>query len=332
MVVRTLGVTIMVVTGLLLLLPSISSAQSLDNTDPFSLTLSPQYPIPYGQSVLTPISNMVDLTNAIMTVSVNDKQIYRGNAQPLAIPLGAGGTLTLVKVAVVANGKTFSQTLSIRPQDVVVVAEPVSSAPALYAGKPLTPVDGNVRIVAVTNMKNAKGAYLDPLVLSYEWKVDSTRIASASGIGKSSIIVAAPLQYRERTVSVTVRSQDETVGGGASLSLTPQEPVVRLYENDPLLGIRFDHALSGSLSITGAEKSLYAAPYSFSTVNGTPMLRWFLNGTASQVGNSITLRPTGTGQGNASLSLVASLGDTSTATTNLSLSFGGVAKSGFFGL
>ncbi len=35
-----------------------------------------------------------------MTAFVNTKQIYKGNAQPLAIPLGAAGVLTTIKVVV----------------------------------------------------------------------------------------------------------------------------------------------------------------------------------------------------------------------------------------
>ena len=163
--------------------------------------------------------------------------------------------------------------------------------------------------------------------------VDDTKIVNASGIGKDTIVVASPMQYRERTVSVTVRSQDESVGSGASLSLAPQEPIIRIYKNDPLLGILYDHTISNSHTISGTETSFYGAPYSFPTTGGAPKLQWFLNGAMAQTGNSITLRPTGSGQGNASLSLVALAGDSTTATTNLSLSFGvATGGGGFFGL
>ena len=316
----------------MLLVPIIVSAQALDGTNPFSIAVSPQYPSPRGQAVITPTSGSVDLTNAVMTVLVNDKQIYQGNAQPLAISLGAAGALTAVKVTMTSNGKKYTQALSIRPQDVVLVAEPVSSAPVLYAGKPLVPLEGSVRVVAVANMRSVGGKSIAPSALAYQWRVDDTIISGSSGIGKDAIVVASPLQYRERSVSVTVRSQDESVGSGASLSLAAQEPTLRVYRNDSLLGILYDHALSGSYAIAGTESSLFAAPYSFPIINGAPTLQWFLNGAAAQTGSSITLRPTGSGKGSASLSLVASAGYSSTATLNLSLSFGAAASGNFFGL
>ncbi|MEK7086196.1 MAG: hypothetical protein AAB951_00235, partial [Patescibacteria group bacterium] len=101
---------------------------------------------------------------------------------------------------------------------------------------------------------------------------------------------------------------------------------------DPLLGIRFDHALSSTHAISGTEAALYAAPFSLSILGGAPRLQWFLNGTSAQTGSSITLRPAGSGQGNASLSLTASAGASAMATASLSLSFGAAQSSNFFGL
>jgi len=263
-----------------------------------------------------------------MTVSVNKKEVYQGNAKPVTITVGATGTLTTVVVTMTSNSKKYIKTLSIRPQDVVIVAEPLSTAPALYEGKPLIPLEGSVRVVAIANVKNTAGKAIDQSKLSYVWTVDNTTMLSASGIGKDTIVVASPLQYRERGVSVKVMSQDGSVASGAALSLSPHEPTVRMYESDPLLGVLFDKAIYGTHNIVGGERSMYGVPYSFSTTKGSPTLQWFLNGTAAQTGPSITLRPTGSGAGNASLSLVASAGGLTTASANLSLSFGSTPKGG----
>lgn len=315
---------------LALLLPLAASAQ-LGSTDSFTLSLSPQYPAPFSQATLSAQSGVVDLTNSTMTVTVNGKKVYQGSAQPTPITLGKAGSTTKVDVTVASDGKNYTQTLTVRPQDVALIVEPISSVPPLYPGKPLVPLEGSVRVVAVANLRNASGVALDPAALSYAWTVDDTQIANSSGIGKSAVIVASPLQYRARTVGVAITSQDGSLVGGDSLSLVPQQPSVRIYENDPLLGIRFDRALMNSYAVTGAESTLYAAPFSVPNKNGVPFLQWFLNGSAAQTGSSITLRPTGAGEGTASLSLVASSGGNTTATTNLSLSFG-ATSSNLFGL
>lgn len=322
--------------AMVLLLPGVVSAQSLDgslgNTDPFTISVSPQYPSPGGQATLSLLSSTLDLTNATMTVLVGGKQLYQGSVQPIAIPLGNTGSIASVEVKVASAGNQYAQSLVLQPEDVSLVAEPISSAPALYPGKPLVPIEGNVRVVAVASFKDAGGKTLDPATLSYAWTVDGTQIAASSGIGKEAVIVASPLQYRARSVSVAVQSQEGSLVGGASLSLSAEAPSVRIYANDPLLGILYDHALSDTYAITGTEADLYAAPFSLPLTNGAPLLSWFLNGAPAQTGNSITLRPSGSGQGNASLSLTASAGTMAEATADLSLSFGAAQSTNFFGL
>ncbi len=263
---------------------------------------------------------------------VAGKNIYKGNIQPMTVTLGKAGAVTQVEVSITSGGTQYSQSIAIQPQDVALVAEPISSAPPLYPGKPSVPLEGNVRVVAIANMRNASGKALDPHTLSYTWIVDKAQITNASGIGKEAIMVASPLQYRSREVSVSVMSQDGSLVGGSTLSLSALDPSVRIYENDPLLGVRFDHALFGSYSIKSAEATLFAAPFSFGTSRGSPTLEWFLNGVHAQTGGIITLRPSGNGQGSASLSLVASSGDYMRASTNLSLSFGTTKGFNLFGL
>lgn len=319
------------------LLPFIASAQFMGGADqlgqtPFTLTVTPQYPTPYGKATLSFVSSVLDLANATMTVSVAGKKIYQGNVQTTSVSLGKAGVPVKVAVTIASNGVKYTQSATIQPQDVALIAEPVSSAPPLYAGKPETPLEGNVRVVAMANLVTGAGKKLDPASLSYSWTVDDTQIAKASGIGRQALLVAVPLQYRTRTVSVVVMSPDGTLVGSDSLTLSSENPTVRLYEDDPLLGIRFDHALGDTYTIGGSETTLYAAPFSFSTSNGTPSLSWTLNGSPAQTGAMITLRPAGSGQGNASLSLTASSGETSSATADLSLIFGSKSSSNFFGL
>lgn len=320
-----------------LLLPIAVSAQSLGGLgdisgDAFTLSVSPQYPSPYSQATVSLLSGPIDLTNAILTVSVGGKQTYKGAVRPFSVPLGRAGSIANVKVTILSGGASYSQTISIQPEDVVLIAEPISSAPPLYLGKPLVPLEGDVRVVAMASLKDAGGKSASPTTYSYAWTVDGTQIANSSGIGKSAIIVASPLQYRSRDVSVTVTSSSGSLVGGASLSLSAMEPSIRIYENDPLLGIRYDRALSGTYSIDKAESTLYAVPFSLPTTAGAPFIQWFLNGDSAQTGNSITLRPTGSGKGNASLSLVASAGDSTTANAVLSLIFGATSGTNLFGL
>lgn len=321
--------------AIIFLLPLAASAQALGgvgSTDPFTISVAPQYPQPFHPITLSFLSSSLDLANTTLTLTVGGKQIYQGSVHPVTVMLGKAGSVTTLKATIAAALTTYSKSLTLQPEDVALIAEPISSAPVLYPGKPLVPLTGSTRVVAVATFADASGQALDPAQLSYTWTVDGATIADSSGIGKSAIIVASPLQYRDRSVTVTVQNQTGALVGGDSLSLAPVTPTIRVYENDPLLGVRFDHALLGSYSISGTESSLYAAPFSLPLIQGNPVVQWFLNSAAAQTGNTITLRPSGTGQGNASLSLTASGGTAPLATANLSLSFGAKPNSNFFGL
>lgn len=313
------------------LAPVIATAQSVGSTDPITLSVSPDYPAPYGQITITPSSGLLTLSSASFVLSVNGKEIYRGNAKPVAISLGAGGTATTIRGTLIDSSGSYSTSVLVRPQDVALVIEPVSSAPALYLGKPLVPLEGTARIVAVANMRTASGVALDPNTLFYAWTVDNAQIGSVSGAGKTSIVVNTPLQYRQSTVSVSVSNADGTLVGGDSVTLSGNAPSVRIYENDSLLGIRFDHALSGSYSLNAAEEMLFGVPYSFPLANGAPTLAWFLNSVSAQGGSGITLRPTGTGKGSASVSLTATSKEGTTASTNIQFGFGS-GSTNIFGL
>ena len=319
----------------LLFIPFVASAQSLGEigtSDPFSISVTPQYPAPYSDVRITPMSGALDLTGATIIASVSGKEIYRGNARFFTVTLGRAGSPTTIKVTATSGGLNYIGTVTVMPQDVALVVEPISYAPPLYAGKPLIPLEGKVRMVAVASLRTPSGAAIDPIKNSYLWTIDGVRMATLSGVGKMTALVDAPLQYRTRSVDVVVTSADLSLVGGATVTLSGYEPSIRIYENDPLLGIRFDRAVAGSYTLTGAEASLYAVPFSFPISNDNPLIEWFLNGALAQTGNSITFRPTGSGQGSASLSLVASSNDATKVFTQLSLSFG--ANSGFnlFGL
>lgn len=328
--------SLLIIFAFILLSPLTAMAQSLDSLtgsgEPFSVSINPRYPTPYSQATISLLSSTLDLTNATLNVSMGSKRVYQGNVKPVAIPLGRAGSVASVSVTVTIDGTPYSQSFVIQPQDVALVIEPKASAPILYRGKPLIPLEGSTRVVSMANMRDAGGKIIPSSSLAYTWTVDGTQIASASGIGKEALIVASPLQYRDRSVSVVVRSQNGLLVGGASISFSPADPMVRVYKNDPLLGILFDHALSGTYTIADTEATIYGVPYSFPLLSGTPRIQWFLNGNLAQTGDSITLRPSGNGEGNASLSVSASAGTSASAVTELLLSFGAKKSFNFFGL
>src|SRR3989344_2228793 len=173
---------------------------------------------------------LLDLANSTMSISVNGKNIYTGAAKAVQISLGGPGQTTTVGASVTSLGRTYTRTLALKPGDVSLVVEPLATAPALYLGKPLGSLGGSARLVAVADFRTTPASRIDPATLSYAWSVDGTSLIGASGVGRSSVILPSPLAYRSRSVSVVVQSRDGSLVGGDSITLTSQNPVVRVME------------------------------------------------------------------------------------------------------
>ena len=247
------------VASLALALPPFASADILGGVQqPFTLSISPADPTPYGVVTILPVSGQIDVTNGTMTISAGGAQVASGNASSVSVRLGAPGVPVPVVARLVTARGAYSVRVTLTPQDVVLVAEPLSSAPPLYPGKPLVPLGGNVRMVAVAEMRTATGKQLEPDTLAYMWSVDGAEQQAASGIGEKAMLVDSPLQYRSRSVEVVVTSPDGTLVGSASIDLTATDPSVRIYERDPLLGIRFERALTTSYAMFAKKSNIYS--------------------------------------------------------------------------
>lgn len=302
----------------------------ISSTDPLTLDLNPQYPSPYQIVTITPESSQIDLSASTLTFKVNGKIVQQGSgAQAASVAVGGPGSVTTVTVIAVNNGNTYTQSLTLRPADVALVVEPNSTTHPFYEGGSLIGGEGNVRIIAMPDLRTSSGVQISPANLVYTWKNGDQILQSNSGIGKSVLTASAPVRYRDTVVTVTVSSQDSSVVGQAAVRIAPGDPVIRIYENDPLLGPRYETALSNTTTLADSEATYRAVPYFFTSL---PSLTWQVNGTPSQTGQDITVRPSGNGKGTAVLGVSASSGTLGqSANTNLSVIFG-QQSSGLFGL
>jgi len=308
---------------------SLAHAQ-LGGTDPLTVTINPDYPRPYQIITVTPQSSLIDLAASTVTISANGAVVQKGTGgESASVAVGGPGTVTNITVTVVNNGQTYTQSLSVRPADVALILEPNSTTHPFYEGAAMIGSEGRLRIVAVPDLRTSTGAQISPANLVYTWKNGDQILESSSGIGKSILTATAPIRYRDTVITVTVSSQDSSVVGQASVLISPQDPHIRIYENDPLLGPRYDTALPSSITLADSEATYRAVPYFFTSI---PSLTWNVNGTPSQTGADITVRPSGDGQGTAMLGVSGSSGSLGqTAQTGLSITFG-KNGSGFFGL
>jgi hypothetical protein len=170
---------------------------------------------------------------------------------------------------------------------------------------------------------------LSASALIYTWKWGDTVLAEQSGIGRSTFVATAPPQYRDAQITCTVRSQDGSLIAEASTVIAPVDAAVRIYRTDPLMGPDFDHALSAGYVMTTAEEAFRGVGYYFAAL---PSFDWAVSGQSASNDREVTVRATGSGEGNATLSLAAANSSTNqSASLTLPVHFGAKKTSNIFG-
>ncbi len=276
------------------------NAQVLPGSDPITLQINPRNPQP-NQNVTVQVQSLsMDLNKARISWSVNGTTIASEKGlKSFVIKAGANGSATVVGVSVAGDqGATFSETITIRPVSVDLIWHARSYTPPFYKGKALYPYQGEIVIAALPNIVR-NGSIVNPKTLVYTWKNNGEVIGSASGYGKDSITMRGSVIARSVEISVTVTSDQESFSGTARTTITPQTPLVLMYEDSPLYGTIYSRALYKTANLTTSEIKLRAAPYFFSTLSphSTALLafNWSVNSQAASFANNsqptITLRP-----------------------------------------
>lgn len=314
-----------------LLAGSTAYAQEL-GVEPLTFSISPEYPRPFQTVVVTPASTLIDLSASTVTITANGTTVARGSGvQKANITLGAAGTRTTIGVFVTApDGRTYRSELTVRPAEVSLVLEPLTTVHPFYKGGSLVASEGSLRLIAIADLRTAAGSRIPPENLVYNWKFGDQQLQSQSGIGKSTLTAIAPVRYRDATVSLTVTSQDSSVVAFASVNVSPVDPFVRIYPSDPLLGPLFERALSGSFSMTEDEQTFRAVPYFFASA---PAITWKVGTAAGGGDKDITLRSSGQGSGSTAISVDAKQPTSKqSANTRLTVQFDRSSGIGIFGL
>ncbi len=254
------------------------------------LSVTPVYPSPNQNVSATLSSHVTDLDKANISWSTNDQQTSVGiGKKSFNFKTGSLGLPTTLSVTIdTIDGQSISKTLTITPTDVDLIFEGYDSyTPPFYKGKALAPSQGTFEVVAMPNLTNENGK-VDPSNLSYIWTLDGNTQPDASGWGKNYFIFQNSYLDKENTVEVKVSDISGGANASGSITLTTTTPKILFYENDPLLGVKWDEALTDGFKIDSSGKTITAEPYFFSPkdISSSDLtFDWSLNGDAIQTPN-----------------------------------------------
>ncbi len=264
-------------------------------TNSLSITISPTYPRPFEEILITPESSGIDLSRFEVTILVDGEEVYKGEGPKsrYALLKEAGKPTTIVVRAENASGEKYEESLTIIPASIALLVESGVPAYPFYPGANLIPSESMVRIIALPEFKNQNGSLINPNTLIYTWKEGERLLAAHSGRGKQAITIEGPVRYRSSTISVIASTPDEKVVARGVVRLVPGEPLVNIYESDPLLGVLFNRALEREVNIEDDERTFRAIPFN---MGGNAQVAWSVNREQGAQSKDITVRPDGRGR------------------------------------
>lgn len=196
----------------------------------------------------------------------------------LTIHTGELGQKTTVDIVIfTADGAKIDKQIVIAPAEIDLLWEAQTYTPPFYKGKALPTFKSLVRVTAIPRYNTLQS---DPTEYSYKWTYNRTQAVGA-GLGKNSVVIPAGWPDSQVPIAVETSLADTSWVGYQNANIPTSNPKLLFYEQAPLLGIQYDHALSGVSNVSGNEFALQAVPYFFSTdnyLNNELVYTWKLNG------------------------------------------------------
>jgi len=259
-------------------------AQTIGTTsiDGIDVASSPANPAPGSSVVVSLNSYSTDLSGATIAWTVNGKTLTKGVGMK-SITVTAPTTGKKLQVMATINtleGAQIQKLISITSGSVDIVWETSGYVPPLYLGKAPFAYQNTLTFVAMPQLVDSNGNPINPKNLIYQWKENTFVLGNQSGYGKQSLTVTGSVIAGPVTIDVTVASADGTAHAESQIEIQPQSPSIVFYQDDPLYGVLYNSAITGSLNLVHNQTKILAAPYGFDTTASGLVYNWSINGVA----------------------------------------------------
>lgn len=226
------------------------------------ISMSPESPVP-NEMVFLSVSALefnMDLSNISWSVDEKLKESGVGK-KSISVVAPANGKSVKVSVKVIPNiGGILESSVVISPAGLDILWEATDSyVPPFYRGKALPISQGEVRVVAIPNIKTTSGAIKPSNSFVYTWRKDGKNVPNASGLGKSSFGFANQLLDKQNRIEVS--ATDGTKSAAGAVTMTPFVPEIVFYEELTLEGVQYERALSQMHPVTEPRITIVAEPY-----------------------------------------------------------------------
>ncbi len=253
-----------------------------NSIDGIDISSSPANPAPGSNVTVSLDSFSTNLSGASISWSVNGKTMTSGvgmESITVQAPI-TGKTLQVMATIVTVEGANIQKLISVTSGSVDIVWETSGYVPPLYEGKTPYAYQNTVTFIAMPQLVDGSGNPINPKNLIYQWKKNTFVLGSQSGYGKQRLTVTGSVIAEPLTIDVTVSSADGSAHAEAQIKLQPGSPSILFYQDDPLYGVLYNSAITGTLRLIHNQTKVIAAPYGFDVAAQGLVYNWSINGAA----------------------------------------------------
>ena len=174
----------------------------------------------------------------------------------------SGKSSTIIITITKETGGIVTKKIVLNPADVDLIYEADTYTHPFFKGKRLFTSESVIRFIANPNFV-LSGKQIPASNLVYTWKINGTVDQVSSGYGRNIFTTKGMLIERPLEVEVQVSAINSTLVASQSIKVRSQAGEVVLYENNPLLGIVYEKAISGNFLLERSQVDFEAVPYFF---------------------------------------------------------------------
>lgn len=251
----------------------------VNSEDDLTYEITPRNPRPGDTVTIELKSSGINLNAANIEWKHNNTTILNGQGETFLsdFVLNQGGLREEIVVVVKkSGGGIIEQIISIHPSNVDIIYEVDTYIPPFYEGKPEYAHNSMVKFIAIPSVLDENGRQMGTDEFVYKWYVDNQIVQESQRVGKNYFYYKDDFSGRDMDVSVNVKSIDNEFNTLQGISVSPIDPEIVLYEDNPKYGVLFNRAFSNRVETSQKEISIKAAPYFFSNNSDIDFV-WALN-------------------------------------------------------
>lgn len=270
------------------------------------LSINPKYPKVNEEVKATLSTFTIDLNNTKISWTLDGKTTLEGiGKKSFSFKVGDASFPSNLEVRIeTINGSVINKRITISPSDIDMLWEAYDTyVPPFYKGKALAPVEGQIKVVAIPSTQNPAG-------FNYRWEQDYKSKPSSSGYEKNYFIYRNSYLEDKNMIEVTVSDFFGNSIGLGKVSINPGSPKIVFYKKDPILGTKWESALSDWFNINRDGETIVAEPYFFSKKDlnaSNYTFDWSLNGEKVLIPNqknTLSIKPEGDKSGNSLIKII----------------------------